>query len=482
MMDKGYLIIVYTYNVENKLAEFLGSLNKDKGNCFFINDCSTDRTEDLLKKEKLYYKSLDSHKGVSAAFKEGLEYALKKKFKNAVLMYADCRQHDPKYLQEFVDALKTSEVVLGNRFSGHMGMTAEKVAANMFVSALFKEKYGVDFGDISCGFNAFRLDKKFVAYITAGTGDDISYRIVKYVCDNNLTWDSVPISAFYYPENFFSIETEELKSLLSVLAESQSLPNDQHDIFKSKLDDMNTEIGIKTNYYSITADGKPFEFFFCDNEDSYMIKTVFTQTDHIIKERNIEPEYLMLRQEIESLLKRQETYFLASVTILSILLGMDITGWDYKICVLVSIVVLFLQMNILKSRNSIYRIASYMRVFLEVESNQFQWETRLYELRGHFYKSVFHEKLLDKVWGVVDRFAKIIHQFINVSLVAFLLLKMIDLIPYKQNSKGYWGIVIVSIVILALNIIYCIRITQDNDLPKKYEHIWKILKKREEER
>ena len=60
---------------------------------------------------------------------------------------------------------------------------------------------------------------------------------------------------------------------------------------------------------------------------------------------NNEKEYLMLRTEIENNLKRQEALFLIIFTVLTVVNATNQNFWNYKILLLISALIFFLQLK-----------------------------------------------------------------------------------------------------------------------------------------
>src|SRR6266498_3529094 len=117
------IIIVPVYNEQKYIAEFMEELYRatkrlpqiDK--VIFVNDGSTDLTLSILKKHKsvnTLLVSLPRNLGKGAALKAGIKAAQSYKPEGVIFMDGD-RQHDPSYLDQFIEELEDSPIVLGYR-------------------------------------------------------------------------------------------------------------------------------------------------------------------------------------------------------------------------------------------------------------------------------------------------------------------------------------------------------------------------------
>ncbi len=106
-MTEKKLVIIPTLNEnENIIFLFNEIVKRFKIPILFIDDNSTDGTRDLIldlaKKNKLVNYIFRKQKyGIGSAHKEGLDWAIQKKFKVCITMDAD-RTHDPKEIKKLL--------------------------------------------------------------------------------------------------------------------------------------------------------------------------------------------------------------------------------------------------------------------------------------------------------------------------------------------------------------------------------------------
>lgn len=192
-----------------------------------------------------------------------------------------------------------------------------------------------------------------------------------------------------------------------------------------------------------------------------------------------EKEYLMLRTEIENNLKRQEALFLIIFTVLTVVNATNQNFWNYKILLLISALIFFLQLKILQARNTVYYLLAYLIVFLESEDSNFHWETRLYKFRNIKYveeNQKWNKKFLYLINRIIEKIATYMHNFVNLTLASFLFLKIIFMISTETSKIKASLVMVIASVIFILNIVYALKICFDKSLKERYLTIWKQLK------
>ena len=197
---------------------------------------------------------------------------------------------------------------------------------------------------------------------------------------------------------------------------------------------------------------------------------------------NNEKEYLMLRTEIENNLKRQEALFLIIFTVLTVVNATNQNFWNYKILLLISALIFFLQLKILQARNTVYYLLTYMIVFLESENSNFHWETSLYKFRNKIYvekNQKWNKKFLYLINRIIEKIAGYMHNFVNLTLASFLFFKIIFMILTETSKiKANLAMVIASAIFI-LNIVYALKICFDKSLKERYLTTWNQLKAEE---
>ena len=161
---KDLTVLVPAYNEESSIRKTIEEISRynPKAKILVINDASTDRTLDIIKKLKLGYKNLDfiSHKkngGYGAALKTGF---LNVKTDYVAFLDADMTYH-PKYLQKLMNVLKKYNLDCSwcNRFGGERNkMPFIRKIGNKMLSLLFTLMTFRYIPDIASGERLFKRE------------------------------------------------------------------------------------------------------------------------------------------------------------------------------------------------------------------------------------------------------------------------------------------------------------------------------------
>ncbi len=120
--EERIIVVIPCYNEEKNLLWVLDELREVKAkhsfmDLLFINDCSTDKTEEILRKEKETYINHPINLGYNSAIQTGLKYGLESGYKLFVLLDGD-GQHPPSEITKFLDSYgKDVDLLLGSRFT-----------------------------------------------------------------------------------------------------------------------------------------------------------------------------------------------------------------------------------------------------------------------------------------------------------------------------------------------------------------------------
>ena len=118
------LIIIPAYNEQDSIRAVIEELKAAEPDYDYvvINDCSSDRTLEVIEQEGFNRLDLPDNLGVGGGVQTGYLYALRYGYDIAVQMDGD-GQHDPSYLKKIVDPVMSGEadVCIGSRFIDKAG-------------------------------------------------------------------------------------------------------------------------------------------------------------------------------------------------------------------------------------------------------------------------------------------------------------------------------------------------------------------------
>ena len=193
------LLIIPSYNEEKNILNVKKEIdeynknNKLKYDYVFINDCSTDLSEQIFKDNKINSIHLVHNLGIGGAVQTGYKYALENDYDIAVQFDGD-NQHDINHVKTIINPLLDNEcdMVVGSRFieekdgfkSSFMRRTGIKIIS-MFIKIFTSKKIH----DTTSGFRAInkRLIKEFSKYYPTEYPEPVStvtilkkgYRIIE---------------------------------------------------------------------------------------------------------------------------------------------------------------------------------------------------------------------------------------------------------------------------------------------------------------
>ena len=160
------LIIIPAYNEEGSIERVVDNLtlNFPMYDYVVVNDGSSDKTLDVLKKRGFCYIDLPVNLGLTGAIRAGMMYADVKDYDYAVQLDGD-GQHDPAYIEEMCRKMKDAscDIVIGSRFSDGKKPASMRMAGSNLISGAIKLTTGKRIYDVTSGMRLFnrRIIKRF---------------------------------------------------------------------------------------------------------------------------------------------------------------------------------------------------------------------------------------------------------------------------------------------------------------------------------
>lgn len=158
-MDKKVLIIIPAYNESKNIEKVVDNLveNYPQYDYIVINDCSTDNTEEILKRRKYNYVSLPVNLGIGGGVQSGYLYAVQNDYDIAIQMDGD-GQHNPAFIERLIAPIVSgnADITIGSRFIDKKGFQTSflRRLGNRFISLVIKICCGVNATDTTSGFRA----------------------------------------------------------------------------------------------------------------------------------------------------------------------------------------------------------------------------------------------------------------------------------------------------------------------------------------
>ena len=159
------IIVIPTYNEEENIVQLVESLSKIHSDIIFVDDNSSDETQNIIKKHAQFNTSVfligrEGKKGYASACIEGILYGLKNKYDYIIQMDADL-SHSAEDLEKLIKLSEVNDLVIGSRYVENgktSGWGLRRVLlsriANMFSKFYLKQ----DINDLTSGFRVYKAE------------------------------------------------------------------------------------------------------------------------------------------------------------------------------------------------------------------------------------------------------------------------------------------------------------------------------------
>lgn len=169
------LILIPAYNEERSLEGVVASLTSQWPNfdCLILNDCSTDSTESICRRNGYRFLSQPINLGIGCNMQAGYQYADRNGYDIAIQMDGD-GQHDPSFLQRLIDPVASgkADMVIGSRFITKEGFqtSLSRRTGIRFFKFLIHVLCGQTISDATSGFRA--CSRELICFFSANYAQD----------------------------------------------------------------------------------------------------------------------------------------------------------------------------------------------------------------------------------------------------------------------------------------------------------------------
>lgn len=170
------VVIIPAYNEQDAILNTVQDL-KDNApfvDYLVINDCSKDKTKEVLEENNIPHLNLPINLGIGGGVQTGYKWAAKHDYDIAIQFDGD-GQHDAKYLKNLVEEIKAgADIAIGSRFvqknkEGFKSSVTRRFGIN-FLSAEIKLLCGTRVKDVTSGMRA--VNKKMIKYYAENYAQD----------------------------------------------------------------------------------------------------------------------------------------------------------------------------------------------------------------------------------------------------------------------------------------------------------------------
>jgi len=197
------LIYIPAFNEAENIQQVIAALPRqlagiDQVDTLVVDDGSTDRTAELARSAGASVVVHYKNRGVGAAFKSAVQFALEHDADLLVSIDAD-GQFDPLEIPLLVAPILAdrADMVVGNRFEKGKpeDMPGLKFWGNKKVTGIISSISGQKFTDVSCGFRAY--DREALLRLNVFGDFTYTHESILSLLYQGLRVDEVPVSVYY---------------------------------------------------------------------------------------------------------------------------------------------------------------------------------------------------------------------------------------------------------------------------------------------
>ncbi len=152
------LVIIPAFNEEANIANLVKELIAFNYDYIVINDGSTDRTPEILRKNGFHFLDLKENVGIAGVTKAGFRYACENEYDRAIVIDGD-GQHPPGYIHTLLEEVRAADdYVIGSRFINEKKPLSARMLGSRLLCLLIRLKTGTRVTDPTSGMRAMGKD------------------------------------------------------------------------------------------------------------------------------------------------------------------------------------------------------------------------------------------------------------------------------------------------------------------------------------
>ncbi|MDO9308001.1 MAG: polyprenol monophosphomannose synthase [Deltaproteobacteria bacterium] len=198
------LVVIPTYNEKDNVVRLSSSVLDQHADIqiLFVDDNSPDGTGKIIDElvsgnERIHVLHRAGKLGLGSAYREGFKAALSMGADYIIEMDADF-SHDPGVLPEFLNAMQTSDLVIGSRYLNGVSVVnwpIRRLILSYFASVYTRWVTGLQLRDCTSGFKCFRRSSLEAMDLDSVKSDGYSFQIeMNYRCmEKGLRIMEIPI-------------------------------------------------------------------------------------------------------------------------------------------------------------------------------------------------------------------------------------------------------------------------------------------------
>lgn len=208
--------VIPFFNEEAFIRNVILKTKKYVDQIIAVNDGSTDNSEKMIKDlDGVVVLSSKINRGKGFALAKGFEECVRNNFDIIITLDGD-NQHSPELIPEFISAISSNDIVIGNRLGDLKNMPVARVLSNNITSFLLSLKTGQKILDSQCGYRAYK--KKVLEIIkTTSAGYEAESEILVLAARLGFRIGFIDIPTIYGGEKSKMNPIEAIKGFIKIL-------------------------------------------------------------------------------------------------------------------------------------------------------------------------------------------------------------------------------------------------------------------------
>jgi glycosyltransferase involved in cell wall biosynthesis len=159
-LENNFHIVIPVYNEGAMISMLISDVLEYTSNIIVVDDGSTDKTVELVKKQPVKLICHGKNRGKGATLMSGINEALKDSNCDFVITMDGDGQHSPSSIIKFVELYNKEkpDAIIGNRMWDLADMPLIRKITNKFMSWLLCRKAGIDVPDTQNGYRLYSRD------------------------------------------------------------------------------------------------------------------------------------------------------------------------------------------------------------------------------------------------------------------------------------------------------------------------------------
>ncbi len=204
---KEFLIIIPVFNeqryIKDVITKVKHNINSKNTDILIINDGSTDKTPEILRKIKgIKIINHKQNQGYGKSLIDGFKYAINNSYKYVITMDCD-KQHEPSRIKEFVKLIqnKNIDIVSGSRYINFISEMKKEVPKDRYkinrkITRRINKITKLNLTDSFCGFKAYKVSALKKLNLTE-PGYGMPLQLWIQAKKNNLKIKEIPVDLIY---------------------------------------------------------------------------------------------------------------------------------------------------------------------------------------------------------------------------------------------------------------------------------------------